>query len=98
MTSCAAPDQSLPAAPLAAGATLIEGTISQCGAPVAGAYIRLHDASGEFTAEVISSPEGSFRFYAAPGAWELRALSPKGNTRGELTAQVGINRAELVLA
>lgn len=98
MTSCAAPDQSLPAAPLAPGATLIEGTISQSGAPVAGAYVRLHDATGEFTAEVVSSPEGAFRFYAAPGTWELRALSARGTTRGELTAQVGVNRAELVLA
>lgn len=97
MTSCGAPDQSLPAV-AADGATLIEGTISQSGSPVAGAYVRLHDASGEFTAEVISSPEGNFRFYAAPGAWELRALSPAGNTRGELTAAIGVNRAELVLS
>lgn len=98
MTSCAAPDQSLPAAPLADGATLIEGTVSQSGAPVAGAYVRLHDASGEFTAEVVSSPEGGFRFYAAPGDWELRVLSPKGYTRGTLTAEVGANRAEIVLS
>ncbi|WP_066462244.1 DUF1416 domain-containing protein [Sanguibacter suarezii] len=97
MTSCGAPDQSLPAV-VAAGATLIEGTISQAGSPVSGAYVRLHDATGEFTAEVVSSPEGSFRFYAAPGAWELRALSPKGYTRGEITAAVGVNRAELVLS
>ena len=97
MTSCGAPDQSLPAV-VTAGATVIEGTISRSGSPVGGAYVRLHDASGEFTAEVISSPEGSFRFYAAPGPWELRALSPSGNTRSELTAQVGVNRAELVLA
>ena len=97
MSSCAAPDQSLPAAPPAAGATVIEGTISRSGAPVGGAYVRLHDATGEFTAEVVSSPEGSFRFYAAPGAWELRALSPQGTTRGELIASIGLNRAELVL-
>ena len=95
--TCGAPDQNLPAV-VADGATLIEGTISQSGSPVAGAYVRLHDAGGEFTAEVISSSEGNFRFYAAPGAWELRALTPKGNTRGELTAEVGINRAELVLS
>lgn len=97
MTSCGAPDQSLPAAAPAAGATVIEGTITRSGAPVAGAYVRLHDSTGEFTAEVVSSPEGSFRFYAAPGAWELRALSPTGSTRGAVTAVIGLNRAELVL-
>lgn len=97
MSSCAAPDQSLPAV-VTAGATLIEGIVSQSGEPVGGAYVRLHDSTGEFTAEVVASSEGSFRFYAAPGPWELRALSPKGTARGELTASVGVNRAELVLA
>ena len=97
MSSCGAPDQNLPAV-VAAGATLIEGTISRAGTPVSGAYVRLHDATGEFTAEVVSSDEGSFRFYAAPGAWELRALSPQGYSRGEITATTGINRAELVLS
>ena len=47
--------------------------------PVAGAYVRLLDAGGEFTAEVVTSPAGQFRFFAAPGTWTLRALSRHGN-------------------
>lgn len=94
--SCAAPDQNLPAA-AAPGATLIEGTVSASGEPVSGAYVRLHDSTGEFTAEVVSSDAGGFRFYAAPGTWELRVLSPRGNARGEITADVGLNTARLVL-
>lgn len=94
--SCAAPDQNLPAA-AAPGATLIEGVVSAAGEPVSGAYVRLHDSTGEFTAEVVSSDAGGFRFYAAPGTWELRALSPRGNARGEVTADVGVTSAQLVL-
>src|SRR5690349_24960368 len=83
---CAAPDQS---APLPAGVdlekeTVITGIVSDAeGAAVGGAYVRLLDATGEFTAEVVSSPEGVFRFFAAPGSWTLRALSRHGN--GDLT-------------
>ncbi|MEP7765119.1 DUF1416 domain-containing protein [Sanguibacter sp. 25GB23B1] len=95
--SCAAPDQNLPAV-AAPGATLIEGIISASGEPVSGAYVRLHDSTGEFTAEVVSSDAGAFRFYAAPGTWELRALSPRGNARGEVTAEVGVTTTQLVLA
>ncbi|PFG32976.1 DUF1416 domain-containing protein [Sanguibacter antarcticus] len=94
--SCAAPDQNLPAA-AAPGATLIEGTVSISGEPVGGAYVRLHDATGEFTAEVVASTSGRFRFYAAPGTWEVRVLSPRGNARQEVTAEVGVTTTELVL-
>jgi hypothetical protein len=34
--------------------------------PVGGAFVRLLDGSGEFTAEVVSSASGAFRFFAAP--------------------------------
>ncbi|MDT5085307.1 MAG: hypothetical protein QOJ61_2350, partial [Mycobacterium sp.] len=37
------------------------------------------DSSGEFTAEVVASATGDFRFFAAPGSWTLRALSAAGN-------------------
>ena len=46
---------------------------------MAGAFVRLLDATGEFTAEVVTSPAGDFRFYAAPGSWTVRALSRAGN-------------------
>lgn len=95
--SCAAPDQSLPSQ-AAAGATVIEGTVRSASGPSAGAYVRLHDASGEFTAEVVASPEGAFRFYAAPGTWEVRVLAPGASTRGEIVATVGLNQTHLVLA
>ena len=82
VSGCAAPDQ---AAPLPAGIdlekeTVITGVFSATtGETVPGAYVRLLDATGEFTAEVVTSPEGQFRFFAAPGDWTLRALSRHGN-------------------
>jgi hypothetical protein len=91
---CAAPDQS---APIPAGVdlekeTVITGIVSATdGAAVGGAYVRLLDSSGEFTAEVVSSPEGVFRFFAAPGSWTLRALSRSGNGEVVVDATRGVN-------
>lgn len=91
---CAAPDQS---APIPAGVdlekeTVITGLVSAAdGTVVGGAYVRLLDASGEFTAEVVSSPEGVFRFFAAPGSWTLRALSRSGNGEVVVDATRGVN-------
>jgi hypothetical protein len=91
---CAAPDQS---APIPAGVdlekeTVITGIVSAAdGAAVGGAYVRLLDSSGEFTAEVVSSPEGVFRFFAAPGSWTLRALSRAGNGEVIVDATRGVN-------
>jgi hypothetical protein len=91
---CAAPDQS---APIPAGVdlekeTVITGIVSAAdGATVGGAYVRLLDSSGEFTAEVVSSPEGVFRFFAAPGSWTLRALSRSGNGQVVVDATRGVN-------
>jgi hypothetical protein len=98
---CAAPDQS---APIPAGVdlekeTVITGIVSNAdGEAVGGAYVRLLDGSGEFTAEVVTSPEGVFRFFAAPGSWTLRALSRHGN--GELAVDVtrGVNEVALSVA
>ncbi len=47
--------------------------------PVAGAYVRLLDKSGEFTAEVPTSATGHFRFFAGDGQWTLRTLAPKAD-------------------
>ena len=49
--------------------------------PVGGAYVRLLDSTGEFTAEVPTSATGQFRFFAAPGSWTLRALAPAPTRR-----------------
>lgn len=95
---CAAPDQS---APLPAGVdlnreTMLTGIVANAeGEPVGGVYVRLLDSSGEFTAEVVSSPEGVFRFFAAPGSWTLRVLSRSGNGEAVVDATVGLNEVDL---
>jgi len=93
-SGCAAPDQSdpLPASVDLAKETVITGVVrSADGGPVAGAYVRLLDATGEFTAEVVASAAGQFRFFAAPGVWTLRALSRLGNGDASVTATQGVN-------
>ena len=77
--------------------TVIQGQVWHDGAPVAGAYVRLLDATGEFTAEVVTSPEGEFRFFAAPGAWKVRSLAPVGKGERTLSADVGLNETTVVL-
>ncbi len=60
--------------------TVITGrVVDSSGQAVGGAFVRLLDASNEFTAEVVASATGDFRFFAAPGSWTLRALSAAGN-------------------
>ena len=71
--------------------TVIQGQVWHDGAPVAGAYVRLLDTTDEFTAEVVTSPEGEFRFFAAPGQWKLRSLAPVGRGEQVLAAEVGLN-------
>jgi len=74
---CGAPDQdTLPALEVSAGEAVVHGVVRRDGAPLAGAYVRLLDRTGEFTAEVQTSATGYFRFYAADGDWTLRALAP----------------------
>ena len=48
--------------------------------------MRLLDSDGDFTGEVVSSAEGDFRFYAAPGDWTVRALHRSGNGEASVTA------------
>ena len=57
---------------------MIQGQVLRGGdEPVANAYVRLLDRSGEFTAEVPTSATGHFRFFAGPGDWTLRTLAPR---------------------
>jgi hypothetical protein len=98
---CGAPDQSaaLPAGTDLGKQTVLAGKVVAGGQPVAGAFVRLLDGTGEFTAEVVASASGDFRFFAAPGTWTLRALSRSGNGQAELTADgPGLHTAEVAVA
>jgi hypothetical protein len=87
---CGAPDQdTLPAIEVSAAEAVVHGFVTRDGSPYAGAYVRLLDGTGEFTAEVQSSATGYFRFYAAAGDWTLRTLFRGGSVDTPVTAQQG---------
>lgn len=69
--------------------TVIQGVVSRGGQPVGGAYVRLLDTTGEFTAEVPTSATGQFRFFAAPGQWTLRTLAPGSTLDRKVIASQG---------
>jgi len=78
--------------------TVIQGVVESAGAPVPAAYVRLLDATGEFTAEVVSSATGDYRFFAAPGSWTVRALSPAGRGEAAVVADCGLTEAAISLS
>ncbi len=87
---CGAPDQdTLPALEVSAGEAVVHGFVTRDGSPYGGAYVRLLDSTGEFTAEVQSSATGYFRFYAAAGDWTLRTLYRGGSVDTAVTAEQG---------
>ena len=98
---CGAPVQT---ADLTAGVDLtkeivVGGQVTADGAPVGGAYVRLLDASGEFTAEVVASATGDFRFFAAPGDWKIRALSSSGNGTSTVSPTApGVHNVDVTVA
>ena len=65
-----------PVRALGSDRAVVEGVVVREGEVVAGAYVRLLDAAGEFVAEVQTDGAGRFRFYAAAGEWTLRTLAP----------------------
>lgn len=69
-----------------AAETVIQGTVTRGGEPEGGAYVRLLDSTGEFTAEVVTSATGNYRFFARPGSWTVRALA-SGDAVAETTVQ-----------
>ena len=98
---CGAPDQSvaLPAGTDLTKETVLAGRVLSGDSPVGGAFVRLLDGTGEFTAEVVASASGDFRFFAAPGTWTLRALSRSGNGETTVTAEgPGLHTTELAVA
>ena len=76
---------------------VLNGQVTSGGTPVGGAYVRLLDATGEFTAEVVSSATGAFRFYAAPGRWTVRALAAAGTGQRTVEAGRGFTETEIQL-
>jgi Protein of unknown function (DUF1416) len=97
---CGAPDQTqdLPAGTDLTKETVLVGKVVADSQPVGGAFVRLLDGGGEFTAEVVSSASGDFRFFAGPGTWTVRALSRAGNGETQVTASgPGLHRAEITV-
>jgi Protein of unknown function (DUF1416) len=87
---CGAPAQTLDLEGVdVAKESVVQGTVSRAGSPLGGAYVRLLDASGEFTAAVVPSAPGAFRFFAAPGDWTLRTLAPGASVDTAVTAKQG---------
>jgi hypothetical protein len=91
---CGAPDQAtISRDGILSGQTVVQGLVFQGDSPVAGGYVRLLEAGGEFTAEVITSATGQFRFFAAPGSWTVRVIPGGGHTGGE--AKVAVAEGEI---
>ena len=87
---CGAPTQDLSLEGIdVATETVIQGTVTRGGQPEGGAYVRLLDSSGEFTAEVVTSATGAFRFFARPGSWTLRALASGAQADAKVDASQG---------
>jgi uncharacterized GH25 family protein len=96
--SCGAPVQGS-TIDVSTSETVLQGKVVADGAPVGGAYVRLLDSTGEFTAEVVSSPEGDFRFFAAPGSWTVRALHRTGNGQADVSAEgPGVHDVQIAVA
>jgi hypothetical protein len=86
---CGAPDQAtISREGIPTGETVVQGLVYNGEAPVAGGYVRLLDGTGEFTAEVITSATGQFRFFARPGSWTVRVIPGGGHTGGEANIDV----------
>ena len=98
---CGAPTQApeLPAHVDIEKETVIYGVVTKDGSPVPAAYVRLLDSTGEFTAEVVTSATGDYRFFAAPGSWTLSVLHNSGSVRSSVDATgPGLLEAPLALA
>lgn len=79
--------------------TVITGRVLAAdGQPIGGAFVRLLDGGGEFTAEVVASGTGDFRFFAAPGEWTVRALSSSGNGTSTVSpSSAGVHNVDVTV-
>lgn len=85
---CGAPEQTaeLPPGTDLSRHTVLTGRVLSGGEPASGAFVRLLDGSGEFTAEVVASASGGYRFFAGPGDWTVRALHRSGSGEAAVAA------------
>jgi len=98
---CGAPiqTQELPASTDLDKHTVLAGRVLSADEPVAGAFVRLLDSDREFTAEVVSSASGDFRFFAAPGNWTVRALHRSSTGEAAVNAEgPGLFQAEISIS
>jgi hypothetical protein len=98
---CGAPTQSaqLPANIDLTTQVVLAGRVVSGDSPVAGAFVRLLNADGDFAGEVVASSEGDFRFFAAPGNWTVRALHRTGNGQAQISADgPGLHEATIAVA
>ena len=72
-----------------ASSAILQGTVSDAGAPVRGARVRLLDADGAFVSEVPTGAEGTFRFFAETGDWRLRVATVDDQVEIEVVALLG---------
>jgi hypothetical protein len=95
---CSAPKQgqTLPAGVDLEKETVITGrVVDGSGQSVGGAFVRLLDASDEFTAEVVASATGDFRFFAAVARGQRRrqrGAVGRGHPRGRRQGRIGGQR------
>ncbi|WAL65724.1 DUF1416 domain-containing protein [Amycolatopsis cynarae] len=97
---CGAPVQTATPADLdTRGEVVVAGRVTGGDGPLGGAYVRLLNGDGEFAGEVQASPEGDFRFYAAPGSWTVRALHRAGKGEASVTAEgPGLHQLTIAVA
>lgn len=99
MNGCGAPKQSASGASEVTDQVVVAGKVRSGAQPVGGAFVRLLDSSGEFTAEVVASSDGDFRFYAAPGTWTVRALHRDGSGQADVSAAgPGLHSVDIAVA
>jgi hypothetical protein len=55
--------------------TVLSGEVQRAGQPAGGVYVRVLDATGEFTGEQRTGLDGAFRFHLSPGRWSVVAFA-----------------------
>ncbi|RCW47042.1 uncharacterized protein DUF1416 [Halopolyspora algeriensis] len=99
MSGCGAPEQTATAVSEDTDQVIVAGRVRSGEQPVGNAFVRLLDSSGEFTAEVVSSAEGDFRFYAGEGTWTVRALHRDGSGQSDVAASgPGVHPVDVAVA